>query len=76
MKRPSTPCKILLGIVLMIPVAGRCEEQPQPPVSQGPAVVRKKIEALQPSLVQAVKPSDQKEVQPLTAEGSLEAEAP
>jgi len=38
-------------------------------------VVRKKIEALQPSLVQAVQPSDQKEVQPLTAEGSLEAEA-
>lgn len=76
MRMPSTPCKLLLSIGLMVLVAGGCKEQPEPPAPQGPAVVRKKIEAPEPPTVQAVTPPDQEVARPLTAEKAPEAEVP
>ena len=71
-----TPCKLLLALGLMVLVAGGCGEQQEPTPPPKPVVVRKKIEAPQPPAVQAVKPSDQEAVEPVTAEAPPEAEAP
>jgi septal ring-binding cell division protein DamX len=50
--------KLLLGISLVILVAGGCKERQEPAPPEEPALVRKKIELPKPSTAQAVKPAD------------------
>ncbi len=68
MTMPSTPCKFLLALGLMVLVAVGCGEQQEATPPAKPKVVRKKIEAPKPPAVQAVKPIDQEPTGPVTAE--------
>jgi type IV pilus assembly protein PilP len=68
MTMPSTPCKLLLALGLMVLVAVGCGEQQEATPPAKPKVVRKKIEAPKPPAVQAVKPIDQEPTGPVTAE--------
>ena len=74
MTMPSTPCKLLVAVGLMVLIAVGCGEQQEPTPLAKPVVVRKKIEAPKPPAVQAVKPSDQEPTEPVTAEKPPEAE--
>jgi type IV pilus assembly protein PilP len=58
----------------MVLIVVGCGEQQEPAPPAKPVVVRKKIEAPKPPAVQAVKPSDQKPTEPVTAEKPPEAE--
>ena len=76
---PSTHCKLLVALGLMVLVAVGCGEQQEPtppakPVVVRKKVVRKKIEVPKPPAVQAVKPSDQEATEPVTPEKPPEAE--
>ncbi|MBW1771085.1 MAG: pilus assembly protein PilP [Deltaproteobacteria bacterium] len=72
MTMPSTPCKLLVALGLMVLVALGCGEQQEPTPPAKPVVakkvVRKKIAAPKPPPVQAVKPGDQEPTGPVTAE--------
>jgi len=63
MTMSSIPCRLLLGLSLIVLVAGGCKEQQEPAPPPRPAMVRKKIE-VPPPVVQAAKPADQEGAEP------------
>ena len=72
MTMPRTSRKLLLGLGLVFLVAAGCGEQQESTQPTSPVVVRKKIEAPQPPVVQPEKPDDQEAAETLIAEGPAE----
>ena len=68
--------KFLLGISLMLLLAGGCKERQEPATPVESPVVRKRIEVPQPPTVQAVKPGDQEAAAPVAEEGPPKPETP
>ncbi|MBW1744117.1 MAG: hypothetical protein JRJ47_11945, partial [Deltaproteobacteria bacterium] len=76
MTMPLITRKLLLGLSLIVLVAGGCKERQEPVPPQKPAVVRKKIEVPQPPAVEPAKPGDQEEAVPVIVEGPPEVDVP
>ena len=65
---PSSVCRLVLWIGLLVFVVGGCAKEEEPLTPAGPAVVRKKVAPKTPKEVATVEPSPAKVVKRVTAE--------
>lgn len=65
---PSSVCRLVLWIGLLVFVAGGCAKEEEPWTPAGPAVVRKKVAPKTPKEVTTAEPSPAKVVRRVTAE--------